>query len=147
MQFMIAKGVWFAGAFLFMEVFSWTIHKYLMHGILWRIHKTHHLPQKSFFEWNDLFSLFFGGVAAGLIFSGVNQFDYRFWAGLGIACYGMFYFVLHDLLIHARGGRLRVTGNRYLKGLTRAHKMHHKHTERTGAESFGLLWVSKKYFK
>ncbi|MEO6168278.1 MAG: beta-carotene hydroxylase, partial [Chitinophagales bacterium] len=109
-------------------------------------HKTHHLPGKSIFEWNDLFSLFFGGIAVWLIFSGLKESDNRFWAGVGIASYGILYFILHDVMIHGRMRLMRYSGNRYIRALIRAHKVHHKQLERVGSESFGLLWVSKKYF-
>mgnify|MGYP003396611970 FL=1 len=28
--------------FLLMEPLTWTIHKYIMHGFLWILHKDHH---------------------------------------------------------------------------------------------------------
>ena len=75
--------------FVLMELSGWAIHKYLMHGPLWMIHKTHHKRSESFFELNDLFSLLFGGIAVLLIFLGVGELDYRFWIGVGISAYGM----------------------------------------------------------
>ena len=114
--------------------------------MLWNIHKSHHVPGKGFFEWNDLFSITFGSIAVTLLFLGLEELDYRFWMGLGIATYGIVYFILHDVIIHGRMKWLRSSNNRYLKALIRAHKMHHKHLEREGSESFGLLWVSRKYF-
>lgn len=130
-----------------MEIFSWIVHKYVMHGILWRIHKTHHLPGKSFFEWNDLFSLIFGIIAVLLILSGIKKFDYSFWVGVGIAAYGLLYFILHDVIVHQRVTWKNKLASRYLNAVIRAHKMHHKHLHKDGSESFGLLWVSRKYFK
>lgn len=57
--------------FMAMEFSGWFIHKYLMHGILWKIHKTHHTHTKGFLERNDLFSLLFASVAIVLIFWGL----------------------------------------------------------------------------
>ncbi len=136
-------------AFAGMEMFSWAFHKYVMHGPLWGIHKTHHRKPHGFFELNDVFTLFFGSSATLLIIVGAKQsFAWQFWTGLGISLYGAVYFLLHDILIHKR---LPLPGfkpiNRYLKGIYLAHRDHHKSNNRSGAVSFGLLAVRSKYFK
>lgn len=133
--------------FLLMELSGWFIHKYLMHGPLWKIHKTHHQPSKSFFELNDLFSLFFGGIAIVLIFLGVEALDYRFWMGVGISTYGMLYFFLHDVLVHRRLKWFDRPKNSWLMGIFKAHQAHHKTNQKEGAVSFGLFLVPKEYFK
>jgi beta-carotene 3-hydroxylase len=133
--------------FILMEVFGWAIHKYLMHGPLWSIHKTHHRPSKYFFELNDLFSLLFGSIAVVLILKGVADFDYRFWVGLGISLYGMLYFFLHDVLIHRRMKWFQKPKNGFLKGIFRAHQAHHRTNKKEDAVSFGLFVVPKEYFK
>lgn len=46
-----------------MECIAWAVHKYLMHGPLWFIHKTHHQARKGFFELNDIFGIFFAIIA------------------------------------------------------------------------------------
>lgn len=133
--------------FVFMEVFSWAFHKFIMHGPLWSIHKTHHEHTKGPFELNDVFSLFFGSVSTLLIVLGAaDGFDYRFWFGLGIAVYGGVYFVLHDVLIHRRVKWGKKGKNRYLQGISKAHADHHKSRFKDGSVCFGLLWVPKKYF-
>lgn len=133
--------------FLLMELSGWFIHKYLMHGPLWKIHKTHHQPSKSFFELNDLFSLFFGSIAIILIFLGVEALDYRFWIGVGISTYGMLYFFLHDVLVHRRLKWFDRPKNSWLMGIFKAHQAHHKTNQKEGAVSFGLFLVPKEYFK
>jgi len=133
--------------FAAMELAGWAIHKYLMHGPLWAIHKTHHQPSKSFFELNDLFSLVFGSVAVILIFLGVDEFDYRFWLGVGISLYGMLYFILHDVWVHRRLKWFGKPRNILLKGIFKAHQAHHRTNQRDDAESFGLFLVPKKFFK
>ncbi|SHO62125.1 sterol desaturase family protein [Algoriphagus zhangzhouensis] len=130
-----------------MELSGWFIHKYIMHGPLWMIHKTHHQPSKSFFELNDLFSLFFGSVAVVLIFLGVESLDYRFWIGIGISLYGMLYFFLHDVLVHRRLKWFDRPKNSWLMGIFKAHQAHHKTNKKEGAVSFGLFLVPKEYFK
>lgn len=130
-----------------MEIFSWFFHKYIMHGPLWFIHKTHHRFTKGFFELNDIFSFIFGAIAIVLIFLGLKSYDYRFWLGLGISIYGMSYFILHDILIHRRIKVKRKPMSIYFEGIRDAHRRHHKTNKKKGAVSFGLLLVPKKYFK
>ncbi|MCR9016142.1 sterol desaturase family protein [Aquiflexum sp. XJ19-10] len=133
--------------FAIMEFSGWFIHKYIMHGPLWNIHKTHHEPSKSFFELNDLFSLLFGSIAILLIFIGVDGLDYRFWIGVGISLYGVLYFIIHDVLVHRRVKWFERPKNSFLLGIFRAHQAHHATNKKNDAVSFGLFIVPKKYFK
>ena len=32
--------------FIFMEFVAWSVHKYVMHGFLWSLHKDHHVVDK-----------------------------------------------------------------------------------------------------
>ena len=140
-------GLVLLGTLLFMELFSWFIHKYVFHGPLWMIHKTHHGHQKAgFFEWNDIFSLLFALISLYLMYIGFANKNIYFWIGCGISLYGMIYFILHDWIIHSRFKSVKVH-NRYLKGIIRAHKIHHKYLHKFPSEEFGLLFVSKKYLK
>lgn len=129
-----------------MELFSWALHKYLFHGPLWFIHKTHHQQRHGFFELNDVFSLAFALISLALMWYGRTGFNVYFWIGLGISIYGFIYFIFHDWFIHKRFKAFK-SNNRYLKGIRRAHKMHHKSTQKDGSEEFGLLVASKKFFK
>lgn len=138
--------MWTLLGFGLMELFSWVIHKYLMHGVLWQIHKTHHTHSKGFFELNDIFTLIFGVSAVVLIFLGVDTLDYRFWLGCGISLYGTCYFILHDVLIHKRLSWFQKPKNRYLKAITEAHKAHHK-TQKENSVSFGLFVVPRRFWK
>jgi beta-carotene 3-hydroxylase len=129
-----------------MEALSWFIHKYLFHGPLWFIHKTHHEERHGWFELNDVFSLGFAALSLWLMWEGRQELDYRFWIGVGISVYGMVYFVFHDWFIHNRFKAFKTT-NRYLLGIRRAHKIHHKSMRKLPSEEFGLLLASRKYFK
>ncbi|SNS30858.1 beta-carotene 3-hydroxylase [Belliella buryatensis] len=133
--------------FAVMEFSGWFIHKYIMHGPLWNIHKTHHQPSKSYFELNDLFSLLFGSIAIVLIILGLSDLDYRFWMGVGISLYGISYFFLHDVLIHRRLKWFDRPKNSFLRGIFKAHQAHHATNKKNDAVSFGLFIVPKKYFK
>ena len=136
-------------AFLTMEGVAWFTHKYVMHGLLWTLHKDHHKKESSgFFEHNDFFFLIFAlpGIAC-LYFGMKNSYNYLFWIGLGITLYGLAYFVVHDVFIHQRFKWLRKTDNTYFRGIQRAHKTHHKHLGKEEGECFGMLWVPVKYFR
>lgn len=138
---------WFVVGFVGMELFSYLFHKYVMHGLLWSIHKTHHVKSKGFFELNDVFSLSFGIIATALVIVGAEHYDWRFWVGCGIMLYGAVYFVVHDVFIHRRIRWIERSNSRYLQALQRAHKAHHKYTERSPGEEYGLLWISRRYWK
>jgi beta-carotene 3-hydroxylase len=147
-----AMSLWLAiltaiGAFVGMEAFSWAFHKYIMHGFLWSIHQTHHQRNEGFLELNDVFSLLFASISIILIVLGFPQADYRLFIGLGIALYGFVYFILHDVLIHRRLQTRFKPVNKYLMGISKAHRAHHQVKGKEDGVSFGLLWVSKKFFK
>lgn len=129
-----------------MEAASWAMHKYLFHGPLWFIHKTHHQQRHGWFELNDLFSIGFAALALWLMWAGHTTLDYCFWIGTGISTYGTIYFIFHDWFIHNRFKAFK-SNNRYLMGIRRAHKIHHKSTEKNPSEEFGLLVASRKWFK
>jgi beta-carotene 3-hydroxylase len=61
--------------------------------------------------------------------------------------YGIAYFLVHDVLIHRRFKWFDKTNNWYLRGLRKAHKMHHKHLGKEDGECFGMLFVPLQYFK
>lgn len=133
--------------FVAMEGVAWAMHKYVLHGFMWFLHKSHHTRHNHVFELNDLFFTYYGTLAMLFFIFGSDPIDYRFWIGAGITLYGVAYFVIHDVFIHRRIRLFGKTSNVYLKALNMAHKMHHKVADKNGAESFGMLWVSPKYFR
>ena len=132
--------------FLGMEFVAWFMHKYVLHGALWFLHRSHHVRHPHRFERNDFFFLFYGSLSMGFIMYGSDEKAWPFWVGVGIAAYGVIYFFVHDVLIHGRLRFWRKSHSKYLRALNMAHKMHHKTRERDGSEEFGMLWVSPKYF-
>ncbi len=139
----------FLATYCFMEFMAWFTHKYIMHGVLWYLHKDHHKKDHdSWFERNDAFFLFYAVVSIGCFL--LWKYDI-FWAGLpigvGIFAYGLSYFLVHDIFIHQRFKLFRNANNWYAKGVRRAHKMHHKHLGKEEGECFGMLFVPFKYFK
>ncbi|WP_299430856.1 sterol desaturase family protein [uncultured Maribacter sp.] len=135
--------------FLSMEAITWCTHKYIMHGFLWYLHKDHHQPKyQGVFEKNDWFFVIFAIPSILLFWYGViPNINYLFFIGFGILCYGLTYFLIHDVLIHQRFKWFKKTKNKYLIGLRKAHKIHHKHLNKEDGECFGMLYVPYKYFK
>lgn len=92
------------GTFLGMEFVAWATHKYVMHGFLWSLHKDHHQHEPGFWEKNDAFFLIFAIPSATCFIVGsmyVHLFP-LFFVGVGIALYGLAYFIVHDVFIHQR---------------------------------------------
>jgi len=143
MQIIINIGI-VLGTIGAMELLSWMMHKYLFHGPLWFIHKTHHQQKHSWLEWNDMFSILFAGISLWLMWLGHTTLDYHLWIGVGISTYGIVYFIFHDWFIHNRFKAFK-TNNKYLLRIRRAHKIHHKSIEKNPSEEFGLLLTEKKY--
>lgn len=137
------------GVFVSMEGATWLIHRYIMHGFLWILHRDHHdHSHDGQLERNDWFFFIFASPAIGLLYLGVQQdFSYWFFIGLGISLYGMAYFFVHDIFIHQRAKIFTKTKNPYFLAIRRAHKQHHKHLGKEDGECFGFLWVPVKYFK
>ncbi|SFW67031.1 sterol desaturase family protein [Cellulophaga fucicola] len=133
--------------FAVMEVITWLTHKYVMHGFLWILHADHHQPKYPHpFEKNDLFFVIFAIPSIALFYFGIHpELNFMFFIGLGILFYGMAYFLIHDVLIHQRFKWFKKTKNKYLIGLRKAHKVHHKHLGKAHGECFGMLFVPKKY--
>lgn len=133
--------------FWFMEFMAWFTHKFVMHGLMWKVHQDHHQGSEGFFEKNDLFFLIFAVPSWLFIMFGMMAGnDWRLFVGLGILLYGIAYFLVHDVIIHQRFKWFRNWDNNYVKAIRRAHKMHHKHLNKEDGESFGMLVVHKRYW-
>jgi len=135
--------------FILMEAVAWALHKYIMHGFLWKLHHDHHNPTGHHFQKNDSFLLVFAIPSCLLMIWGFQQGvqDFRVWIGVGIAIYGAIYFIVHDVFIHQRYKGFKRSKNPYLMAIRKAHKVHHKYLEKEDGECFGMLWVPPKYFK
>ena len=135
-------------SFFSMEGIAWLTHKYLMHGILWRLHEDHHKKNpSSFFEKNDYFFVIF--ALPGILFLALGIYSplkVLLYVGSGITLYGFTYFFVHDIFIHQRFKLFRNADNFYFKAIRRAHKMHHKHLGKEDGECFGMLLVPIGYF-
>jgi beta-carotene 3-hydroxylase len=133
--------------FFAMEGVAWLTHRFVMHGLLWFLHKDHHQVEPGFFEKNDAFFLIFATPGFLLTLYGTfNDFNAAFFVGLGITIYGFAYFLVHDVFIHQRLPIFKKSNNVYLRAIRKAHKMHHKHLGKEHGECFGMLMVPVKYF-
>ena len=128
--------------FVGMEFFSYFVHRFLFHGVFWRIHRTHHRPKKFFLEPNDIFSIIFALVSIGLM---ISKNAAASPIGFGIAIYGFVYFVVHDFFTHRRflpfGSK-----NKILLTIRSAHQRHHQSADKHGLEPFGLFIFNYKNF-
>lgn len=133
--------------FVIMEGITWLTHRFIMHGFLWSLHEDHHKKGPGFFEKNDAFFLIFAIPSWLCIMLGL-QFEIYWVAavGSGITMYGAAYFLVHEVIIHQRFKFFTRTDNTYVRTIRWAHKMHHKHLDKKDGESFGMLYVAKKYW-
>lgn len=126
-----------------MEAIAWAMHKWIMHGPLWILHRSHHAgreARKGRWEANDAFGIFFSGVSIALIGAGVAGRPFRLGLGLGMALYGLAYLLAHDAAAHGRFGNIRIPRIRYLRRLVRDHRIHHSGDSLDGTRNFGFLW-------
>ncbi len=143
----IACAIITMATFLFWEFVAWFTHKYVMHGFLWVWHKSHHTVHNHTLEKNDWFAVVFSLPSIYLFynFSMVNYNPYGLAVGLGIFCYGVFYLVFHDVIVHQRIKWRPARRSLYLQRMINAHYIHHSKHTKEGCEAFGFLYAPKKY--
>ena len=124
-------------AFAVMEPVTAATHRFVMHGIGMRLHRSHHRRDESRWEANDAYPVMFAAVVCVGLWIG---FHAPTWSdlvpiGVGITLYGAAYALVHDVYIHRR---VRLFGDRHVTALDRlaaAHALHH----RFGGPPFGML--------
>lgn len=140
----IGKVLLFAAG---MEIASYILHRWLFHGPLWFIHRSHHEPSNGSFEVNDVFSLGFAALAIYGIWVGYAEPLESWWfaMGVGVTAYGAAYFFIHDVITHGR--YLKLSSKNWLVNLVKkAHHRHHNVTHKPGQEPYGLfLFPYDKY--
>jgi beta-carotene 3-hydroxylase len=132
-------------AFAAMEAVAWASHKYLMHGPLWVLHRSHHVPVPGATGWqaNDWFGVAFSLPSIALIALGAAGNAYLAAAGAGMAAYGIAYLVFHDSWAHGRFGAAPRPRLAFLDRLIAVHRLHHARTVREGCAHFGFLWARR----
>jgi len=121
-------------AFVGMEGFTYLAHRFVMHGIGWALHRSHHVSAGERFEANDVFPCIGAAVAMVGFAIGFNvPVPSLVAVGLGVTAYGFAYMFVHDVYIHGRVTHLREMAP--LERLRRAHALHHLY----GGEPYGML--------
>lgn len=135
------------GSFVAMEWVAWAAHKYLMHGVLWVLHRDHHKRERGAkLQRNDAFFVMFAVPSwLGIMLGSMNQSMPWVAMGFGIALYGVLYFLVHEVFIHKRLKFWTKTRSVYWTAVRKAHMQHHRHLDREPGECFGLLWVRQRY--
>ena len=135
------------GTFLSWEFVAWSTHKYIMHGFLWTWHRSHHTVHNHALEKNDWFAVVFSipSILLFVISTTVYKSPYLFSVAVGIVCYGVFYLVFHDIIVHQRIKWRPKKRSSYLSRMINAHYIHHSRHTKENCEAFGFLIVPKKY--
>ena len=122
------------GAFLAMEGFTYLTHRFVMHGVAWTLHRSHHGSAAERFEANDVFPCIGAAIAMVGFAIGFNvPMPGLVAVGAGVTAYGAAYMFVHDVYIHGRLGRMPEVA--VLERLRRAHAIHHLFR----GEPFGML--------
>ncbi len=135
------------GTFLSMEAVAWFTHKYVMHGFLWIWHESHHKVHNHVLERNDLFAVVFSipSIALFVLSTSIYPSPYLFSVGIGILCYGIFYLIFHDIIVHQRIKWVPKNKSSYLYRMIHAHYIHHAKHSKENCEAFGFLYAPKKF--
>lgn len=133
----IGTAVLFVVAFLAMEGVAVVEHRWIMHGVGWSWHRSHHrVPGRRHLEANDRFPVVFAvlAVTSFLVGTRVDGWSWLVPVAAGMTAYGASYTLVHEGYIHGRLG-VRLPRNPLLDRLAAAHMVHHRHN---GAP-FGML--------
>ena len=128
-----------------MEGVAYAAHRWVMHGVGWFLHESHHRPRTGRWELNDLYAVIFAVPSIALIYGGVQAgwWPGFTWIGAGIAAYGAIYFGFHDVIVHQRIPTRYLPRSAYMKRIVQAHRLHHVVETRGGTVSFGFLVAPK----
>jgi beta-carotene 3-hydroxylase len=130
-------GVLAVVAFVAMEPITAVTHRFVMHGLGWALHRSHHRNDHRGWERNDAYPVMFAAVVCVGLWIGFHtpRLDELVPIGAGVTLYGAAYALVHDVYIHRR---LRWFGDRRVAVLDRLagdHALHH----RFGGAPFGML--------
>jgi beta-carotene 3-hydroxylase len=122
-------------AFVVMEPVTYAAHRWVMHGVGWVLHRSHHRIRRRGWEANDAFPVIFAAITVAAMAAAVHVDSLRLLlpVGVGVTLYGTAYAFVHDVYIHARLGRLPALAP--LERLKAAHELHHRY----GGEPYGML--------
>jgi beta-carotene 3-hydroxylase len=121
-------------SFSAMELVSYSLHRWVMHGFGIAWHRSHHRDRSRGWERNDRFPVVMATIAIVLFAVGGGPSSTVFWAAVGVTAYGVAYLFVHDVYIHERLG-FAPPRARYLEWLRVRHRVHHEQ----GGEPYGML--------
>ncbi len=126
-----------AVAFVSMEPLTAATHRYVMHGVGGKLHRSHHRPGGSGWETNDWFPVMFAAVVMLGLWAGFNLdgLEALVPAGVGVTLYGAAYALVHDGYIHRRISWFGTRRFEALERLAEAHRIHHLYN----AAPYGML--------
>ena len=126
-----------------MEGVAYVAHRWVMHGFMWGLHRSHHEPRHGLLEANDWFAVMGALPAVALIFAGtvLGWGNALLWLGVGVTGYGIIYFGFHDIVVHRRLPISWVARGRWMKRIIQAHRLHHVVETRAGTVSFGFIYA------
>lgn len=129
--------------FLGMELVTYVVHRFVMHGVFERLHLSHHRNAAKEFaskspEPNDVFPVAFSVVVIVAMWVGFNVsgLDWLLPLFVGVTAYGIVYTVIHDGIIHGRVRWMKHGNSRIASSLAIAHRAHH----RANGEPYGMLF-------
>jgi beta-carotene 3-hydroxylase len=135
--------LFFVLGFLGMEAVTYLVHRYVMHGVLEGLHRSHHRNAAAHFarktpEPNDAFPLAFAIIVVGGLAVGFNVSGFTWLLPLlvGVTAYGVVYTVIHDGIIHGRIKWMKRQRSAWATSLGTAHREHH----RSNGEPYGMLF-------
>ncbi|NTS65926.1 sterol desaturase family protein [Sphingomonas sp. HHU CXW] len=142
---------WWSALLLFlvtvvlMEGFAYAMHRWVMHGPGWFLHKSHHRARDGHWELNDLYAVIFAVPSVLMIYGALHYgwWPGFVWVGAGVAAYGMIYFGFHDVIVHRRIPTRYLPKGQYMKRIVQAHRLHHVVETREGNVSFGFIVAPK----
>lgn len=123
-----------------MELWAALLHGRIWHGLLWKIHRSHHRRRQGGLEANDALSLLHAPVAAAVIVLGCRAATapachVLLGIGAGMTVFGIAYLLVHDGLVHGRLPVEFLARWSYLARVREAHLIHHAR----GREPYGLF--------
>jgi beta-carotene 3-hydroxylase len=124
-----------------MEFWAGFLHEHFWHGVLWRVHRSHHRKRRGRFEANDALSALHAPIAVAFILYGCQGAqgalrEVIFGVGIGMSLFGAAYFVMHDGLAH---GRLPVQFIARVPLFARLRDAHRAHHGKGSAVPFGFF--------
>ncbi len=125
-------------AFAVMEPVTAAIHRWVMHGVGERLHRSHHRrPGSTSWEANDWYPVLFASIVMVAMWAGFNRdgLGALVPVTIGVTAYGAAYALVHDGYIHRRAPWFPARRVGMLDRLVDAHRIHHLY----GQAPYGML--------